>query len=320
MSPLQQKRILILGGSGFIGSHLAERLVSENAQVSILCRDPHDMRNTPAFFGTSLVPGEITRYEDVEKLTRNQDIVINLATVVCSTQKLHPYVDLEVNCKGQINVLEALRNNNPSARYIYPGSSMQFGRVPIKDLPVAEDYVQSPISMYAVHKQTAENYCKVYKRAYGLSSVVVRFPPIYGPSITGKKTRSIIELFIKKSLAGESFQVNGFGEDLKDFIYIDDVVDALVCVIKSSIREGTYHIGSGTSIKLAEVARLIVEECKTGNYELVPFPQELANFEVGSFYFDISKIRAELGWEPRIDIREGIKKMVDFYRNEAENR
>jgi len=101
---------------------------------------------------------------------------------------------------------------------------MQFGRIDSKDLPVSEDHVQAPISLYGVHKATAEAYCKVYERTYGLSSVIVRLPPVYGPGITGKQTRSVVELFIKKALKNEPFKVKSFWRRFEDFIYIDDVI------------------------------------------------------------------------------------------------
>ena len=311
---MENKKILILGGSGFIGSHLTKKLVSEKAQVTIVCRNPDEIRDIEAFRGATRVKGDTKKYEDVEVNTANKDIVVNLATVVFNTGKFDPYADLEINCKGQINVLEALKNNNQTAQYIYIGSSMQFGRVDPKDLPVSEDHSQAPISLYGVHKATAEAYCKVYERTYGLSSIILRLPPVYGPGITGKETRSVVEMFIKKALKNEPFRVNGLGEDLKDFVYIDDVVDALVVVMSSTVRSGIYNVGSGTGVKFADVARMIMDECKTGSYELVPFPPELEKFEVGSLYFDITKIKKELEWSPRVDIHEGIKKMVAFYK------
>lgn len=312
---MEQKKILILGGSGFIGSHLAKKLVAEKMDVTIMCRNPEEIRSIEAFRGVTLTKGDTSQYEDVVAAIQNKDIVVNLATVVYNTGKFDPYTDLEINCKGQINTLEAIRLNSPKAQYIYIGSSMQFGKVDEKDLPVSESHPQSPVSLYGVHKTAAEAYCRVYERAYGLLSVIMRLPPVYGPTITGNPTRSVIEMFVKKALRGESFRVNGFGEDLKDFIYIDDVIDALLAVIRMRIHCGIYNIGSGAGVKFAEVAHMIIDECGTGSYELVPFPPELENFEVGSFYFDISKAKNELGWTPNNDIREGVKKMVTFYKN-----
>ncbi|MEK7519658.1 MAG: NAD(P)-dependent oxidoreductase [Patescibacteria group bacterium] len=313
---LANKKVLVLGGSGFLGAHLVKELATHKAAVTVLCRNPNDIKKIPAFHDTHLVQGDITVPENVAEHVSGKDIIVNLATVVYNTGVFEPYTDLNVNCKGQINVLEARKNFNPDAQYIYIGSSMQFGRVPEHDLPIAEDYCQHPISLYGTHKAAAESYGTIYRRAHSLPSVVVRLPPLYGPSLTGKETRSIIEKFIKKALRKEPFNVNGFGKDLKDFLYADDVVDVIVRVMRSSVRDGAYHAGSGTGIQFSDVARMIVEECASGRFNLVPFPKELEPFEVGSFYFDITKAQRELGWEPKIDIREGIQRMVAFHRKE----
>lgn len=311
---MKNKKILILGGNGFIGSYLTRKLVAQGSDVTVMCRNPEGIEHIPAFKGARLTKGDITRYESVAECIQGQDVVINLATIIYNMGTFEPYIDLEINCKGQINALEARKNINQKAKYIYIGSSMQFGRVDENDLPITEDYCQAPISLYGTHKTAAESYCNIYYRAYGLPAIILRLPPVYGPSITGKETRSMIEKFIKKALSGGSFNVHGFGKDLKDFIYIDDVVDALCTIMESDIMDGVYNIGSGEGILFSAVAQMIVDECGSGRYDLVAFPKELEPFEVGSFYFDITKIRKELGWRPNIDIKEGIKKMVAFYK------
>lgn len=311
---LEGKKILIFGGSGFIGAHLSQRLVTEKADVTVVCRDPEKIENIAAFKNVKLVQGDITQARDAAAHIKDQDIIVNLATIVQTAGKFDPYADLEINCKAQINVLEARKNINQDAQYIYIGSSMQFGRVAEENLPVSEEYPQNPISLYGVHKTAAEGYCNVYRNAFGLSSVIVRLPPVYGPSITGQETRSIIEKFIKKALRNESFNVNGFGKDLKDIIYVDDVINALCAVMESDITDGTYNIGSGKGVLFSDVAQMVIDECGSGRYDLVPFPKELEPFEIGSFYFDIGKIQKELGWSPKTDIREGIAKMVAFYK------
>lgn len=311
---MKQKKILIFGGSGFIGAYLSQRLVTEKADVTVVSRDPEKIKDALCFKGVTLIAGDITNLQDVMEHIKNQDVIVNLATVVQTAGKFDPYADLEINCKVQINILEARKSMNPDAQYVYIGSSMQFGRVTEESLPIPEEYMQNPISLYGIHKTAAESYCNIYRNAFGLSSVIVRLPHVYGPSITGQETRSIIEKFIKKALRNESFNVNGFGKDLKDIVYVDDIVDALCAVIESNITDGTYNIGSGKGVLFSYVAQMIIDECGSGQYNLVPFPKELEPFEIGSFYFDIAKIQKELGWNPKTNIREGIAKMVAFYK------
>jgi len=289
-----KNKILILGGNGFIGLHLQKRLKEDGFDVS--------------------TEGDVTNYADVESKIKDKDIIVNLASIIQPLGQFDPYLDLEVNLKGQINILEARKNINPNSKYIFIGSRMQFGKVDTKYLPVAEDYSQNPISMYGVHKFTAEKYCSIYNQAYNLESIVIRLSQVYGPSLNGKSTVSIIEKFIQIALRGETFKVNGYGEDTKDLIYIDDVVEAILSLIKSPIRNATYNVGSGIGLKLVEISKMIIGECGSGNLELVPFPDNLVKFELGSFYFDISKIKNDLGWEPKINIKEGIKRMVEWHK------
>ncbi|MES2213788.1 MAG: NAD-dependent epimerase/dehydratase family protein [Patescibacteria group bacterium] len=312
---MKDKKILILGGSGFIGAHLTKRLIHEEALVTVLCRDPKELQNIEAYQNARLLNGDITHYDDVASAIKDADIIVNLATVVQTTKTFDPYTDFNVNLKGQINVLEARKNVNPHATYIYIGSSMQFGQVKEEHLPVAENHPQKPISLYGVHKVAAEEYCYIYEKAHGLPSIIVRFPPIYGPSLTGKPTRSVIEKFVKMALNSETFHVYSHGSDRKDLIYIDDVVEVLIKLMAIPEKKGVYNAGSGTQVLFSEVAQMIVDESGSGNFILMPSPDEFKGFDIGSFYFDISKIKHELGWTPKIDIREGLKRMISFYKN-----
>jgi nucleoside-diphosphate-sugar epimerase len=290
------KKIHIFGGNGFIGLHLQKRFKDEGFEMSL--------------------GGDVTKYDEVAEKIKDRDVIINLATVVQTTGNFDATKDLEVNLRGQINILEARKNINPTAKYIYISSSLQFGKVEEKDLPIKEDYPQRPLSLYGINKSTAENYCLVYKRAYNLDSIILRLPPVYGPSLDGKETRSIIEKFIKIALRGESFNANNFGLDLKDQIYVDDVVEAIVKSLKSKVKNAIYNLGSGLGIKLIDISKMIIEKCGVGRFEAVPYPADRIQFESGSFYFDISKAKAELGWSPRVDIKEGIKRMVKYYKNQ----
>ncbi len=289
------KKIQIFGGNGFIGLHLQKRLHEDGFAVS--------------------VGGDVTKYDEVVEKVKDQDVIINLATVVQTTGNFDATKDLEVNLRGQINILEARKNAQPQSKYIYIGSSLQFGKVNEKDLPIGENYPQRPLSLYGTNKATAESYCEVYKRAHGLDSIILRLPPVYGPSLDGRETRSIVEKFIKLALSGEVITANNFGLDLKDLIYVDDVVEAIIKTIDSQVTHDAFNLGSGVGIKLLDISKMIVEECKNGTIKETPYPPEREAFESGSFYFDISKAKEGLNWTPKVNITEGIRKMIEFYKN-----
>jgi len=313
---IKNKKIIIIGGCGFIGLHLAKRLSSLDCDLIILYRSNLDkVKNLDFTKKIKFIKGNIKEYKDIEKSIKDKDIIINFAAVVNPTSDFELYQDLEVNCKGQFNILEARKNINPDSKYLFLGSRTQFGRVKKEDLPIPEDYCQRPISLYGIHKQTSENYCKLYKRTFNLQSTILRLPQVYGPSLTKEKTHSIIDKFVKKALKNEKFYVNGYGKDIKDLIYIDDVIDLIIKILNSNIKEGIFNVGSGEKVQLIDIAKKIVKLCNSGSFEAVPFPEDLVNFELGSFFFDISKASKEFDWKPKISLDEGIKRVIDFYKN-----
>lgn len=311
----KNKKILLIGGSGFIGLHLAKKLSKFNKDITILSKHINKAKKVDFAKKIKFIERDAADYRAIEESIKNKDAIINLAVVVQDNANFDPYLDLEVNCKGQLNILEARKRVNPHSRYIFLGTRSQFGKIEEKDLPVSEKQCQKPISLYGIHKQTAENYCKLYKRTYNLKSIILRFPQVYGPRLTNEDTHSIIDKFIKKAIMNEEFYVNGYGRDIKDLIYVDDVVDLIIKILESDVEEGVFNAGSGKKITLIEIAEKIVKLCRSGSFKAVPFPKDILKFELGSFYFDISKVKKTFKWEPQINIEEGIKKTMEFYKS-----
>lgn len=314
MISLKNKKILLIGGSGFIGLHLAKRLLELGSNVSICSNDISNTKELDFAKKNKLIKGDITDYNFIEESIKDKDFIINLAAIVQDKGNFDPYHDLEVNCKGQLNILESRKKVNPNSKYIFLGTRTQFGMMEEKDLPVSDGQCQKPISLYGIHKQTAENYCKLYERAFNLKSIILRFSQVYGPSLTNENTHSIIGKFIKKAMQNELFYVNGFGKDIKDVLYIDDAIDLIIKILESDIKEGDFNAGSGNKIKLIEIAEKIVYLCGSGSFEAVPFPKNTEKFELGSFYFNISKVKKTFKWEPKTKLGDGIRKTIDFYK------
>ena len=309
----KKQKILLIGGSGFIGLHLARSLSSSN-EVCIFCKNPGKLRNLAFLKNVQFIGGDVAVYDDVENSVRGKDVIINLASVVNAHADFDAFEDLEVNCRGTINILEARKNINPNSRCIFIGTRAQFGRVKEKELPVSEDYPQNPISLYGIHKSAAESYCGLYKRAFGICSIVLRLPQVYGPSLNLEETHSIIDKFARKAMNGGQVNVYGYGNDLKDLLFVDDFTELIARILKSNVDDGVFNVGSGKKIKLGDIAKKIVAACKSGSFKLAGFPKEKIPFELGSFYFDISKVSREFSWKPKTGIDEGIKKVVDFYK------
>src|SRR3989338_2823132 len=273
------KKVLVIGGSGFIGAHLCKALSSLDIETTLFSKSADKIKKLDFSKKLRLIKGDIQDYKSVEYSIKGKDCIINLASVVNHYSDFNPYLDLDVNCRGQINVLEARKKINPNSKYIFIGSRTQFGTVGKKNLPVKEDDYQRPISLYGIHKQTAENYCNLYKKAFGIDSIILRLPQVYGPRLTCSDTHSII-----------------------------------IKVLQSEVKEGIFNVGAGKGTSLIRIAKRIVKICGSGSYKAVPFPKSIEKFELGSFYFDISKVKRQFKWKPRIGIYHGLRKTVEFCR------
>lgn len=315
-SKIKGKNILLIGGTGFIGLQLAKRLSEFPCNITILDKNIDEAKKLDFTKKIRFIKGDVTNYKSIEENIKNKDIIFNLATVVQDDGNFDPYFDLDINCKGQLNVLEARKNVNPNSKYIFLSSRTQFGILRKEDLPLTEEHCQRPISLYAIHKQTAENYCKLYKRAFDLKSVILRISIAYGPKIIGENKNNIIDKFIKKAINNEKFYVYGYGKNIKDLIYIEDLVELIIKILDSEEKEGIFNVGSGEKIELIDIAKKIVELCGSGNLEAIPFPKEIVKFELGNFYFDISKVKKTFDWEPKTKIEEGLKNTINFYKNQ----
>lgn len=314
MNGIKNKKILLIGGTGFIGLNLAKRLSSLDWEVTLMSRGISKIKKLDFSRKIKLIKGDVRDYKIVEENIKNKDVIINLAAVVNPASDFNPYQDLDVNCKGQLNILEARKNVNPNSKYIFFGTRAQFGKTRLSDSPLTESFCQRPISLYGIHKQASENYCYLYSTVFNLESIILRLSIVYGHEIAGENMHNIIDKFIKKALKNEKFYVNGHGKDLKDLIYIEDLIDLLVKIIESDVMEGTFNVGSGKKIKLIDIARKIVKLCGSGSFEARPFPKGIKPFELGSFYFDISKVKKAFNWKPKTDIDAGLKKVIESYK------
>jgi nucleoside-diphosphate-sugar epimerase len=216
--------------------------------------------------------------------------------------------DLEANCRGVLNVLEACREENPLARLVFPGSRLQFG--PPRYLPVNDAHPMDPLCVYGIHKLTGEKYHQLYHRLYGLQSTVLRISNPYGPSpLNHQEAYNILNHFVRQSMEEGPLRVFGDGNQIRDYVYIADLVDVmLIAGIHPEAVGRSFNVGGGQPVTFLETARAIIEEVGGGWIEQVPWPTEYEAVETGDFYFDIEPIRQTLGWQPRTELREGIRR------------
>jgi UDP-glucose 4-epimerase len=314
----KNKKILITGGAGFIGSTLAHHLVKYGAIVTIVDSMIPDYGGN--LYNLNGIRDKIRiNFSDVrdrysmEYLIGGQDYLFNLAGQVSHIDSMKdPFDDLEINAKSQLSILEACRHFNPEIRIVFASTRQIYGRP--KYLPVDENHPLDPPDVN--NKLAGERYHTLYSKIYGLHCSVLRLTNVYGPRQLMKHDRQgFIGWFIRQIVTNEKIKLFGTGEQKRDLVFVDDVVEALLLAGLSDNAKGSiYNLGGAEPISLRNLIELMIEINGCGEYELVPFPDERKKIDIGDFYSNYKKITNELGWKPKILLREGLTQTFEFYR------
>lgn len=316
---LKGKRVLITGGLGMIGSTLARKSVQCGAKVTLvdLSVEPyganlfniHDIADS-----IQIKTADIRDKEAMGILVRDQNIVFNLAGQVSHNDSMeNPFLDAEINYLGHLNVLECLRKNNPDAVVFHAGSRLQFGR--IEKLPVDENHPLRPLSPYALNKTAAENMYLFYHRSHGISCVLFRIANPYGPRSQMRHNKySILNWFVRLAMDDSTINIYGDGEQVRDYIYVDDLTEAFLAAYSNRECFGeVFNIGSGIGTKFKDMAESIIRIVGMGKIKYIPWPEDYVNIETGDYITDISKISKLTGWRPQITLEKGIQKVFEYY-------
>ncbi|MGE3345231.1 MAG: NAD-dependent epimerase/dehydratase family protein [Vicinamibacterales bacterium] len=313
--------VLVIGGLGFIGGNLTARLRAEGAQVTVLTplRDRYAaLANQLEAEGVVIVNGDIRDRAQVAAAVKGKRLVFNLSGQSGAVRSMDdPWTDLDINCRGTLVLLDAIRHVNPDAKLIAVGSRLEYGRP--EAMPVAESSLGEPLSVHAIHKRTVEQYLRLYRRLFGLRFTIARVTNPYGPGQpAGRTAYGIINRFIHLALAGESLTLYGDGRQLRDYIHVDDVVAALLALAAAPGTDGmAYNVASGTGTAMADLAAMVIEIAGSGRVTHVEWPELAAQIETGDFIADIGRIRRDLGWAPGISLRDGLSQTVSHYRSLA---
>ncbi len=312
---------LITGGLGFIGSSLALRLVELGAHVTLV--DAMIPEYGGNLFNIKLIQDRVTiNFGDIcdahamNWLVRGQDYVFHLAGQVSHIMSMSdPFPDIEFNIKGTAVIMEALRNSNPQAKLVFTGTRGQYG--PAVKLPVNEEAPTNPKGIYEISNLTAEKIIQVYNDVHGIRSVLLRLTNIYGPRAQMKHPHyGVANWFIRMAIDGQTIPVFGDGCILRDFLYVDDCVEALLmsAVCEEAIGE-ILNVGVDKPTSFVELAEAIVAIAgDAACWEFAPFTLERKAQEPGDFYSDISKIKRIVGWEPVTCLEEGLRRTLAYYR------
>jgi UDP-glucose 4-epimerase len=315
--------VMVTGGLGFIGSNLARRLVDLGAEVLVVDSLIPD-------YGGNLV--NIAGYEDrlrvniadvrgygMEYLVRGQALIFNLAGQVSHIDSMRdPFTDLEINCRAQLFILEACRKGNPGAKIVYASTRQIYG---VADyLPVDERHPVHPTDVNGINKMAGEWYHILYNNVYGIRSCSLRLTNTYGPRMLVKHPRqTALGWFVRQAIDGEQIQIWGDGQQLRDYTYVDDVVDAFLRAGADDAANGqVINLGGNRPVSHLELIETLIRVAGSGSYRLVPFPPDRKRIDIGDVYSSYDVAQRLLGWEPRVDLADGVARTVAYYRDHRE--
>lgn len=318
-------RAVITGGLGFIGSNLAHRLVRMGAEVVVVDSLLPSYGGNPFNIDgiRDLIHVNISDIRDrhaLPRLVEKADVIFNLAGQTSHLDSMtDPFTDIEINATSQLALLETCRVCNPGARIVYASTRQIYGRP--RYLPVDEVHPIIPVDVNGINKAAGEQYHLLYHQVYGLGTCSLRLTNTYGPRMRVRDARqTFLGIWVKNALVGVPIRVYGDGSQLRDFTYVDDCVDALISAALSPNAAGqVYNVGGPEVINLLQLAELLTSMVPGASYEVVPFPGELKAIDIGDYYADDSRIRAELDWSPRISLKEGLEKTVSYYQEFGAN-
>ncbi|OGR84350.1 MAG: hypothetical protein A2901_06165 [Elusimicrobia bacterium RIFCSPLOWO2_01_FULL_54_10] len=314
------KKVLVTGGLGFLGSNLSRHLVELGAKVtlldSLLKGHGGNLFNMADFKkSVRFVKGDIRNKKLTEKIVKGQDILFNIAAQTSHTDSMkNPYLDVDINTRGQINLLEACRKGNPGIRIVYCSTRAVYGSAAKRIIDEAT--LPNPLDVYATNKLAGENYHRVYAKVFGLNATVLRLSNGYGPRAQMKEPSfGILNWFIRLALDDAEIKIFGDGKQVRDYAYVDDMTEAFLKTAQNNdIKGEILNIASGHGLPLINIVKEVVRIAGTGKIVHVPWPDTNKKIDVGDFIADVHKARRLIGWEASTPLKDGLAETIDFYR------
>jgi UDP-glucose 4-epimerase len=313
-------RVLITGGCGFIGSNLARHLAQRGAEVTLVDSlvpeyggnlfNIADLRDQ-----VTLNVADVRDPHSMRYLVQGHDYLFNLAGQTSHLDSMRdPQTDLDINCRAQLTILEACRANNPKIRVVFAGTRQVYGKP--EYLPVDERHPIRPVDVNGINKMAGEWFLLLYNDVYGIGASVLRLTNTYGPRMRIKDARqTFVGVWIRALVEGRPFEVWG-GEQLRDFTFVDDAVEALLLAASQDQARGkVYNLGGTDVVSLKQLADTLIAVNGSGSFEVRTFPEERKRIDIGDYYSDFALIRQQLGWQPRVDLKAGLAATLSYYRD-----
>lgn len=314
----RNKKILITGGLGFLGSTLAHRLVEMNARVTIIDSLIPDFGGNP--FNVDKIKKDvdihISDVRDRDSMNyhiKNKDMVFNLAGTLSHIDSMkNPFVDLEINCVSQLAILEACRNFNPELKILFAGTRGQYGKADY--LPVDEKHPMHPTDVNGINNIAGEWYHILYNNVYGIRATSLRLTNTYGPRHQMRHARQgVLNWFIRQIIDDEPVELYGDGLQKRDINYVDDVVNAFLLAMQNEKTNGQVYNLGGEALGLKEFIETVITVTGKGRYRMVAFQESHKAIEIGDYIADYTKFKQATGWEPQVTLSQGIASTVAYY-------
>jgi nucleoside-diphosphate-sugar epimerase len=313
------RRALITGGLGFIGSNLARKLVKLGVEVTLV--DSLIPEYGGSLFNIADIQdrvrvniSDVRDEHSMKYLVQGQDFLFNLAGQTSHLDSMQdPFTDLEINAQSQLYILEACRHYNPKIKIIFASTRQIYGKP--QYLPVDEKHPLRPVDINGVNKLAGEWYHLLYHSVHGIRTSVLRLTNTIGPRMRIRDGRqTFVGIWIRLLLEDKSFEVWG-GEQLRDFTYVDDCVEAMLLAAYDEKADGRiFNLGGASTISLKDLANLLIEINGSGEYLIREFPGERKKIDIGDYYSDHNLIQQTLGWTPEVDLKEGFRRTVHYYK------
>lgn len=320
LSRYHNKKVLLLGGLGFIGSNLALPLVEHGAVVTLVDNFlPDHGANwhniAPIRDQVNVNICDIRDANAMHQLVQDQDIIFNIAAQTSHSDSMKdPFLDTDINCRGNLVVLEACRQYNPKATLVFVGTRAYYGAP--THLPVTEEALISPRDIYSVNRYSAEQYHLLYQLHHGLKTTALRISNIYGPRAQMQHPKyNVLNWFVRLVLEKNDITVYGDGLQRRDYVYVADACQALLLAGISPQAVGqVLNVGSGEGVAFIDLIRQLLEVAGQGTYTMKPWPTGAMAYDVGDFVMAIDKIQTTLGWVPQTSLASGFEQTLDYYR------
>jgi UDP-glucose 4-epimerase len=312
-APMAGKKVLVTGGLGFIGSNLVRSCLAQGAKVTVYdCLDPNSGGNLYNLDGieddVDLRLHDILNIDRLAECVRGQDVLFNCAASTSHPFSMRePWVNLDTNSRGVINLLETARRFNRDLRFVHLGTTTQLGKLHYQ--PADEDHPEFPTDMYSANKCASEKYALIYWSAHRVPVTVVRLPNVFGPRAAVHSSEfTFNNFFVGLALQGKEITVFGDGKQMRNVLYVDDAVEALVTAADCDATIGeTFLAVADDHHSVGDVARATVHGIGKGSVRFVEWPKERKAIDIGDAILTNGKFKARTGWAPRTGLAEGMR-------------